>query len=415
MQWFEEINRALPEIRVEDYRNESDFYGASEEIAKSLGLPRAPLAWATWAHGWRFFEPRFVEHYTWNHAPERPLILVLRDDEKELLQENGYPSTFSVGAPFLYATPMPMRRLEKSLLIMPVHSLDYAHSKVDYAAYFQAIDPHLSSFDHVAACIHPSCLRRGAWIEEIDRRGIPYFSGVEIRNRNGLARIKSLMSAFTHVTSNWLGAHLPYAAHCGCSISIYGPRPKMSIHDHWDDPFYKAYPHVLEWFYDLVETGHFERQYAPFFRPPGTTVDDRAWAAEQLGEKHRRTPQEIARLFHWAADFRGDEQSLEATAWAAELGWKSDVEFHAMDYLSQTRQLQCELNLASKRIANLENWIAKLQQAAQRHRERHRNREEVLQKKTKIIVQLESQLLARNEAPANNHAGKTPSEKTQGG
>ncbi len=396
MDWYREIEQALPPLRLEDYRNECDFYGATDEIARALGLEKAPVASATWAHGWRFDPLRFCEPYVWNRDRERRVTLVFRKAEEQFLREQGYGATFAVGAPLLYAEPAPMKRWPESLLIMPVHSMDYVHSEIEHEAYFAALDPYLAKFRHVAACLHPACMRRGSWGEEFRRRGIPYFAGAEIRDRNGLSRMRSLLSAFTHVTTNWLGSHVPYAAYSGCSVSVFGPRPRYSREDYRDDPYYQANPHILGWLFDLIEGGHFEREYGEFFRSPDTGADDRAWAGVQLGEENKRPAVEVARLLHWKASEEVSGRVEDFARWAPELGWMSALESDVPALARQVAELEAKVGTLEQQNVRMTAQVARLQSAGERQAERLKSKEQALSGRTRKIAALRTLLKQRD-------------------
>jgi hypothetical protein len=279
--------------------SECDYYGASGLISQKLKLDHVPASHAMWAHGWKHYPCKHLEVYKWAWHGQDLRLLVHRMDEEQFLRGCGFDA-IAVGAPYLYVDPMCRKKLPRSLLIVPYHTLDNSpRDDYDEEAYFSAIEPFLRKFDHVAACIHPSCARQGIWLRGLQRRSIPWITGAEVSDRNALRRMRGIFEPFTHVTSNSIGSHIPYAASCNCSVSIYGPQPKIRYSDWYAHPFYKEHPQILEWMVDLERSRFVENTYAWLFREPATDANDRDWALEQLGHSNMKTPLELAELFGW--------------------------------------------------------------------------------------------------------------------
>jgi hypothetical protein len=279
--------------------SECDFYGASLLISRRKIFSRAnkqSRLTGFWTHGWVYLPFRFAELYRWHDAPIDWPLLVHREEEKRNLLGLGISNVHVVGAPFIYCPDRVVQRLPKSLLIMPFHSLDYVKQKYLEDEYFEALAPEIEKFDVVAACVHPSCIRSRRWIEGLQKRSIPYVTGAEATDKNGLLRIKQIMSRFTHVTSNWIGSHIVYAAYCGCSVSICGPRPIFNEHDFVDDPFYKNHPEILGWWLTLENSEWVCTKYAFLFRKPHEAEPCKEWALSRLGHENKRSAADVASL-----------------------------------------------------------------------------------------------------------------------
>lgn len=319
--WFSRVLAALPERDVRPLRGEADYYGASDAIAQALNLPETPAPGAPWSHGWRYNPLKFAASYTWSVPGdwERTPFLVHREDEAAFLRAAGVARAVAVGAPFLHLPAASVERVPDSLLIVPYHTLDDTRQRWEDAEYWRQLDPLLGRFRHVAACIHPSCLKKGLWLESLRARGIPFVEGASSLDRNALRRIQALFSSFSHVTSNWIGSHVVYAATSGCSVSIHGPSPVFRREDYVDEPFYRQFPEVLDYDCALFEEGYVRREFSFLFREPGEPHDDAAWAARQLGAESMRSPEEIARWLGWQASREWDTASFLAIV--PRLGW----------------------------------------------------------------------------------------------
>ena len=298
------MNRISPEIlfanintpkRIE-IRSECDFYGASRLISDAIDGFRPEMLRGFWYHGWQYNPPEFLELYRWHKAPASWPLLVHRESEQLAMFKLGATSAKAIGAPILYCEDIKVSKFPNSLLIMPFHSLDYVTFEYAESDYFQCLDSVIGDFDVVAACIHPSCLSSGRWISDLRKRQIPYIIGAEAHDENGLRRMKQLLSRFTHVTSNWVGSHIAYAALCGAAPSIYGPRPFFKREEFEHDPYYLEHPHILEWWLSVENGNHVGREYGFLFREPHIADQCVNWARSQLGYENMLSHNEVASL-----------------------------------------------------------------------------------------------------------------------
>ena len=298
--WFEKVKSTLPEpTKIDTLWTECDYYGASHIISGKLKLGHVPVSKARWAHGWEHLPCEHQERYNWGWNGQRFRNLVHREEEARFLRRCGFDDAMPVGAPFLYTDWINRRKIAGSLLIVPFHSLENLVRDYDEESYFLMLDPFLRKFDHVAACIHPSCAHKGFWLRSLQRRSIPWTHGAEVHDSNALRRMRGVFEQFSHVTSNSIGSHVPYAAFCNCSVSIYGPQPHFRPSDWRAHPYYKENPKILEWMVDLHNTQYVERTFAWLFREPTTDANDRDWALQQLGHSNMKTPIQLADLFGW--------------------------------------------------------------------------------------------------------------------
>jgi hypothetical protein len=293
------IDRALPAFEHFRRRTEPDSYGASALIADALDKDRVPRSFASWKHGWphaKLVHPvQLAEH----GGPERT-HLVPRPDHVQLLRDFGYPHVHAMGLPFVYAEARPVERISDSLLVMPPHTLPHTDENWDEEQYVDAIARLKTSFSTIVACVHRYNIRKGQWIDAFEDRGIEWVPGAHVEDRNGLVRMHTLFSMFEYVTTNTIGSHIPYAAYCGCKVSIYGPFSEPSRSDYRNDPTWSQYPGVLD---VHIESSSEEavRQRFPFlFVSPSAAETHTDWARTELGAEYRRPPQEIAWLLGWA-------------------------------------------------------------------------------------------------------------------
>ena len=201
--WFQKVSSSLPEpLRTATLLSECDYYGASRLVSEKLKLDHVPASRAMWSHGWHYFPCEHHEVYKWAWHGQDLRLLVHREEEEHFLRGCGFEA-IAVGAPFLYVDPIRRKKIPESLLIVPFHTVDYyPEHDYDEEGYFLTLDPFLRKFEHVAACIHPSCARKGIWLRPLQRRSIPWTIGAEADDSNALRRIRGLFERFSHVTSN---------------------------------------------------------------------------------------------------------------------------------------------------------------------------------------------------------------------
>jgi hypothetical protein len=95
------------------------------------------------------------------------LFLTNREDNASYLKSCGYTNVHAVGLPVVYLEKRRIERVRGSLLVMPAHSLDYTtHSHWKFEQYAQEIEKIAKYFKYVYVCVHPSCIKKGYWINE---------------------------------------------------------------------------------------------------------------------------------------------------------------------------------------------------------------------------------------------------------
>ena len=204
----------LPERRM-GYGTEHVQYGAYQVAASYCGFSVPPRAFlGEWQHGWAPPEMNFhPEAVTANdglslHRRSTHSYLVAREDQEHYLKQEGYASVHSVGLPIIYQRSQEVERLPGSLLVMPVHSLDYTTHDWNFEQFAREIHTIRNRFSSVVACVSPSCFRRGYWVEAFQERGIPLISGADYFDANSYQRLVRLFGRFDFMTTNGFGSHI---------------------------------------------------------------------------------------------------------------------------------------------------------------------------------------------------------------
>jgi FkbM family methyltransferase len=224
---------------------------------------------------------------------------VARKDEEEFLRDCGYENFLAIGLPVVYLPPSEVRRRSGSLLVMPVHSLHFTTHSWKFDEYAEAIAAVRSEFTEVVVCIHPSCWKRGYWVDAFRDRGFPLVTGAVYVDRNALKRIQSLMSSFEYVTTNGFGSHLVYAAYFGAKPSIYGPFASYRAEDFKNDHLWMYHPKLLEPGLAAISEKALRQHCPQFFCHPREARADVEWARFEIGESNKVSPRRMRSLFGW--------------------------------------------------------------------------------------------------------------------
>ncbi len=293
------IVASLPQPQRISVSYEPDFYGAAWVAATFCGRqPPMPYAPKTWLHGW-IYKP--LEHVReilfWGEKND--INLVHTKEQEEFLRCRGYRYAYAIGAPFLYVPPSGAARLPNSILVMPPHCTKTTHQKFDETVYLDALSGILQSFEHVLFCIHPEDAERGSWTQSLNARGYPFILGAGVDDRVALYRMRRLFDSFEVVSSPNLGSHIPYAAYCGCRVSVFGPKPELDLESYRNDPWSAANWEVVEQAVAWQKSDNGTELYAQVFNPPGRSLGAKEWAEEMLGESNRKSPQKLSTYFGW--------------------------------------------------------------------------------------------------------------------
>lgn len=298
----------FPRIPIESYE-EFHVYGASLAISKLCGIESPKPAKVTWQHGW-LFEPITHPKIAIGSSPHDYTRFVANQNIKAIIQSNfDRPNTYATGLPFIYADINSVSKLPNSILICPPHSLpwtDHCWTQHEYRDFVLELR---KTFTTVAACVSKSCFEKKLWLDIFRDSGIPVIVGADSSDANSLYRMQRIFRSFEYMTTGCLGSHIPYAAYCGCKVSISGPFFEFRSEDFAKDPFYRENPDVLE-----AEIYRSSKRFAlenyPFlFSNPGQATELKNWADEQLGVRHKLNAKQFANILGW--DINPSKQSTK--------------------------------------------------------------------------------------------------------
>jgi hypothetical protein len=278
-------------------------YGAGRIAGEYCRLRHIPTELnGHWQHGWHLkqlaVDPRMVANETVKE-PGVEQCWVARKDEEDYLKDQGYLAR-AIGLPIAYVPNRNYQRRRNSLLVMPAHSLDFTTHKWRFSEYIEEIAQIRSDFDTVTACIHPACARKGYWIHDFQRIGIPIILGAEGGDRLSLVRIKALMSQFEFVTGNAYGSYIAYACAFGAKLSIYGPYCEYKAEDYANTGFYRENPGLLDKIIPMLSEDSIRAFLPEFFHHPAEAISRTNWGLDQIGFFNRLSPEEMKVAFEWS-------------------------------------------------------------------------------------------------------------------
>jgi FkbM family methyltransferase len=304
----------LPEIETLSVVEEANggtsaIYGATAMAASYCGFKRAPsVLRGHWQHGWipSYRKKLHAASLLGLRSEMKPedYYWVARKDEEDYLRSRGYKNALAIGLPVVYLPKSQVQRRPGSLLVMPAHSIEYTTHVWKFEEYAESIAAIRDEFTEVVVCIHPSCWKRGYWVDAFRSRDFPLVKGALPTDRNALVRIQTLMSGFDYVTTNSFGSQLAYAAFFGAKTSVYGTFAVFREEDYKHDPFYALHPELLAPALEAVSENTLRKNCPQFFCHPREAKTDIEWGRFEVGEPNKVSPRRMRSLFGWSFSAR---------------------------------------------------------------------------------------------------------------
>jgi hypothetical protein len=291
----------LPERRIFNPSWEPTYYGAARNIADQMGRKEiVPYAPRTWKHGWDFSDTILHIRQVVGWGDENDVHLVQNRTQLAYARTNGYRHAHAVGAPFLYVSESRRPKSTGSLLVMPPHGLRDAVVESNEKQYVGEIKDIAGDFSSVTFCLHPHDVEQRKWTSIVEKNGFKWVLGATAEDENALKRMRAIFDTVEFMTTNSLGSHLPYAAFCGCKVSIYGSYHERKREDYKNSPFYLDNPDLLERAIDITTEQFARERFPELFRNPAKSVEMKKWAGIQLGLENKRSMSTMSRLMGWS-------------------------------------------------------------------------------------------------------------------
>lgn len=280
-------------------RNDLDYYGASAVAARYCGIPFMPIVrGGSWSHGWfpDYISAEMVPIFTLPNA--QVTHWTATETQAKVIAAAGY-RVRAIGLPVVYVKPPRVERSPGTLLVMPIHSLEWSdHPHWKFARYADEIEAIRHRFARVVVQIHPSCIRKGYWVTEFERRGFEIIPGFEYTDASALERMARRFEWAEFVTTNGFGSHLVYSALFGAKPTLYGHYAEVKPHDLRHDQGAR-WPGRLQRMQELLAEDRLREEYPFLWVSPDKGTAQREWAARETGVTCRLSPTELRREFGW--------------------------------------------------------------------------------------------------------------------
>src|SRR5262249_21758755 len=148
-------------------------------------------------------------------------------------------------------------------------------------------------------CIHPSCWKKGYWVEAFESRGFRLVVGANPWDRNALERIRYLLSSFEYMVTNSFGSQIAYAAYFGAKPSVYGPYAHYSEADFQNAPLYRLNPRLPPHVLKAISEAELRRHHPQLFCHPREAKAGVEWGRFEVGEANKVPPRRMRSLFGW--------------------------------------------------------------------------------------------------------------------
>jgi len=279
----------------------SYHYGAVETASSYAGIRMPSEAVdAIWAHGcfppWLGYSAGTLCYASpvWKEIP----ILAWRKDLADRMTAEGAQHVTLAGAPILYSAHQALRRMPRSLLVMPAHTLhgQEINDRSALQRYADEVAGFARHFSTVVVCVHAACRTNGLWHREFGVHGIPVIDGADSSDVNALARMKSFFTGFESMTTNGWGSHVAYALAFGCRVSMFGKALSMPRQQYLKDRTWQLAPGDLDILLAAERDGLDRKHLADFCRDPADGSANVEMGRFLIGADHQLSPHEMKRL-----------------------------------------------------------------------------------------------------------------------
>ena len=288
------IKKLLPVVQTIEINTDLDYHGFSWYLSEKLGLDSTPYSNVGLWHGWLHWQIKSVEELTL--GVKRLKYLLPTQTEVSFFKEHNLDDVEAVGVPFIYVDEdmKNIPRYEKSLLVMPPHTLENSKSSWGEESYIEDILKISEHFDTLVFCIHQNSVEEKLWTQTLQKYNIPWIIGANAKDKNSLLRMKIIFHSFEYMTSNSFGSHIAYAAYCNVKVFMYSNYIPLRRESFEELPYYKERSLLLEQLLKVYSQQYVKDRYPFFFVKHNQAKVMREWAVEVLGEKHKLSFEDLA-------------------------------------------------------------------------------------------------------------------------
>ncbi|MEJ5897611.1 hypothetical protein WIT60_12230 [Aquabacterium sp. G14] len=312
-QTSEELNKLLPTPNPFSGNRSIERYGFLHVLNNICDLRISRRAFAEWVHGWIWDEHPSADILHLGGLPRDVTVIVRSIAEQKALINEGFQRTFVGGLPFSYIEKQHGLRSRHNLLAFPPHSAELEKITTSQSEYMDYLESIKNNYESIYVSIFYL-----DWNGPIHRaaedRGLKVIQGARPDDAASLTRMRSIFDAFEQVTSNTMGSHFLYALYSGCRFSICGPqyiyKPEDFLKNRNPD---RRLREKIDKIISVQQPQYLKARFGKFFTSsPLEGQADVGFAKDEIGERHRLTPEQIIDALGWS--LRGQLAGYAASA-----------------------------------------------------------------------------------------------------
>ena len=310
----EELVNLLPPIDLFESKGSIDRYGFARLLAQRCSLKWQYYPFGEWVHGWMWDEKPTAESLAVATLSRNVPIVLRNKTELQSLKREGYSDVHIGGLPFSYVNKQHASRNSDALLAFPPHSSEAQRLDDQQSEYLDFLTTLRTDFNGIYICIF-GLDWGGPLHQAAKRRGLKVVQGAQPSDANSLHRVRSLLDAFSFVTSNSMGSHFVYALCAGCRFSFAGPQ-------------YRYTPEVLmggknsrkhssrrvERLMEIKSPTYLRARFGKFYVDhPSMGIEDSAFGRSEVGLENMLSIEQIRRILglSFYGQFRGCMRGAE--------------------------------------------------------------------------------------------------------
>jgi hypothetical protein len=223
----DDLAALLPKTLYGKSKGSIDRYGFFQLLAKRCKVKMPFRPFGEWVHAWMWDEHPTLETLGFSNLRRDIPVIVCNKTELKVMKNEGFSNIQTGGLPFAYVDKQHESRNAHSLLAFPPHSTENQTLTNQQSEYLDFLASLRDDFEGIFVSIFG--LDWGGDLHQAaKRRGLNTVLGAHPNDLNSLYRTRSLLDAFSFVTSNTMGSHFIYALSVGCHFSFCGPKYKYT-------------------------------------------------------------------------------------------------------------------------------------------------------------------------------------------
>lgn len=281
----------------------NDFYGHASMLKRYVGLAGEKPLRSIIEHGVRF------GNSNWATEINAPFFMYCcwSPSRFDVIHSATNKACFALGPLIEYVSPPRPERLEelhaafgRNLLFFPSHSTHWVENDYDIAEICATLEQIGKDFDTVRVCMYWRDIQRGLH-EEYIRRGFTVQCAGHIYDKNFYRRLREIIEPATITASMTPGSCI---GHC---TSLGKPYFHITTTTTWNSKHQLFYNQISGDIEQLPVTEHLAQLFKT--QREDISPEQQAFLAMHLGVGHRKTPEELRRIFQLGEDIWNLSQS----------------------------------------------------------------------------------------------------------